>query len=213
MTRIRQNTPKYSPITPEWQKRKSFQLGIPYIGELQQHTTVAGELLSNYIPWQQEEIVADGNCFFRCISTIITGSQSSFEKLRQELCRYIVTEGSKEMLGYFFTKFKSTTTPLQHLKSTSMITDSVWATDVEIVAMSVLLRTDIYIAQKRCRNDGSDSYIFWLRYHGSVENDQEHAIYITNFDHHYEPVIRLIDSPTPSYIDADSFVDCMVIDD
>ena len=77
--------------------------------------------------------------------------------------------------------------------------------------MSSLLRADIYLADKRSRNDGSDPYTFWLCYHGSVENDQEHSIYvyIANFDHYYEPVI----APTPSYINADSFVECMVIDD
>ena len=105
------------------------------------------------------------------MSTTLTGLQLFHAKLRQELCRYVVTDG---MLGYFSTKYKSTTTPLQYLKSTSMITDSVWATDEEIVAISLLLKTDIYIAQKRSKNDGSDPYIFWLLYQGSEENDQDH---------------------------------------
>ena len=57
---------------------------------------------------------------------------------------------------YQIQKYNYTTADL---KSTSMITDGVWATNVEIVAMSLLLKTDIYIAQKRSRNDGYDPYI------------------------------------------------------
>ena len=138
-----QITPEYSPLSPEWQNRKCTQLCIPFVKQLELHKTLAGKQLSKFIPWLQEEKIGDGNCLFRCMSTILTGSQLFHKKLRQELCRYVLTDGSKYMLGYFSTKYKSTTTPLQYLKSTSMITDGVYATDVEIVAISLLLKTDI----------------------------------------------------------------------
>ena len=117
------------------------------------------------------------------------------------------------MLGYFSTKYMDTTSPIQHLQLTSMTTDGVWATDVEIVAMSLLLKTDIYVAQKRSKESGSGTHIHWLRYQGSLENTKENSVYISNFDDHFQPVIRLIESEVATYTNADSLVECMVIDE
>ena len=55
--------PFYQPITEQWQKEKCHQLGVPFETYFEQQPTLAGSLLSQFIPRQTEEIGMDGNCF------------------------------------------------------------------------------------------------------------------------------------------------------
>ena len=156
-------------------------LNLQFLEEIDKHSEIIGTVLSNYIPWQCEEIVKDGNCFFRCISKILSGSEMHHAILRQELCRFMVTDGSYLIQSYMSTKYKNTTTILDHLLSNSMFSNSIWATDVEIVAMSILLKTDIYVAEERFDEKRSWMKVFWLRYQGSPENTMKDAYIYQKF--------------------------------
>ena len=143
------------------------------------------------------------------MSRILSGSRIHHAVLRQELCRYMVTKGKNLLQLYLSTKYKNTTTVIDHLLSNSMLSDSIWATDIEIVAMSILLKTDIYIAGERYNQERSWKKVSWLRYQGSPENTTIAAIYIKNFEQHFEPVVGMINSPTPSYSNEDNCIDCI----
>ena len=64
-----------SPLSVNWQMDKCSRLGIIYRQPIKQLSTLAGRKLSDYLPWQYEDIEKDGNCFFRCVSKLISGSQ------------------------------------------------------------------------------------------------------------------------------------------
>ena len=79
--------PTITPITVEWQKEKCDLLGILFKQTTEQHPTLAGQMLKKYEPWICEDIGADGNCLFRCLSKLISGSEEYYVKLRGEICR------------------------------------------------------------------------------------------------------------------------------
>ena len=59
-----------------------------------------------------------------------------------------------------------------------MLLDSICSTDFEIVAMSILIKTVIYITEERYNQEGSWKKVSWLRYQASPENTTSAAIYI-----------------------------------
>ena len=96
-------------------------------------------------------------------------------------------------------------TPLSYLTRTMMQEDKIWGSEVEIFAISAILEIDIYVAVE-CDNCKESSYnihqqriIRWYRYNASNNYDKSFAIYIANFNNHYEPVTTLINSGYPTY--------------
>ena len=79
-------------------------------------------------------------------------------------------------------------------------TESSMGSEVEILAASAILETDIYVAVEFNDSNEGSSYgihqknITWRRYNASDSYYSSFAIYIANFRDHYEPVISLINS-------------------
>ena len=130
--------PTYNPVTEEWQKQKCQQLGISFRETFEQQPTLTGTLLSKIIPWQTEKLSMDGNCFFRCISKILSGTQDHHMKLRGEVSRYMVTNGRSIIKRYLKT-FSKDASSVTYLKKSGMTESGVWGTDIEIVAISCIL--------------------------------------------------------------------------
>ena len=90
-------------------------------------------------------------------------------------------------------------TPCDYFLDEKLISmDGVWAGDVEIMASSAILEADIYVATDDYTVEGSivrDIRWSLLRACPSPQA----AIYITNFGCHFQPVISMINSPTPTY--------------
>ena len=68
-------------------KDRCNSLGLPYIhGNIEHHTTQV-MVPVNLCPSSTARIVADGNCFFRSLSFVLTGSQ----EFHQEVCLLVTT--------------------------------------------------------------------------------------------------------------------------
>ena len=77
------------------------KLGLEFHSTIRQPTNIVGELLCGYEPSMTENIVGDGNCIFRCLSKIITGSQESHSQLRDIIVSFIASEGTTKLAGIF----------------------------------------------------------------------------------------------------------------
>ena len=99
------------------------KLGIIYQEMIKQPST----LVCDYLPWESEAIEKDGNCLFRCISKLISGSQDHYAKIRGEICRFIAKDG-KEALKWYFHAMSEI--PLSYLRRTMMQEDKIWGSEV-----------------------------------------------------------------------------------
>ena len=128
-------------------------------------------------------IKGDGNCFFRAISQVLTGSQEDHQEVRALVTSYMLENAtSNKMLSALL---GSMTTMMQYLKKTKMCNLSVWVTEMEIIATASMLHTTIYVYSP------SGATNKWLRHQPEVAfNDTHHneAIYITNINSHFETV-------------------------
>ena len=80
----------YMSVCKEWQKDRCNSLGLPYIhGNIEHHTTQV-MVPVNLCPSSTARIVADGNCFFRSLSIVLTGSQDYHQEVRLLVTTYMI---------------------------------------------------------------------------------------------------------------------------
>ena len=100
-------------------------------------TTTGGPDVCLTSPASIKQIAGDGNCFYRCIAQAITGSQSQHLAIRTALVDHMRRFGDtqNEYMGM---------TPEDYIASRRVGDDGIWATDIEIQAMSHMLKVNIY---------------------------------------------------------------------
>lgn len=140
--------------------------------ELQEECTL-GE------PKKVKQIEGDGNCFFRAICYIITGSQKEHLKLREQVIAHMIAKCSTKLHDYLLQDVH------QYIANSYMAHSSTWATDAEILGAASLLKHDILVYAK------FGSSVSWLRYPASLSLDlkSKECLLLRNFDSHFEPVL------------------------
>ena len=147
------DTPKITVLSTEWRKNMCERLGLVYQHSIIQPLNLVGERISYNKAGDTESIQADGNCFFRCLSKILTGNENSHIQLRAIISRFIASERTTQLAWYFRQKVL---TPCDYLLDEKLISmDGVWAGDVEIMAASAILEADIYVATDDYTVEGS----------------------------------------------------------
>ncbi|XP_030217338.1 uncharacterized protein LOC115547316 isoform X3 [Gadus morhua] len=122
-------------------------------------------------PCKTTPIEGDGNCFFRSLSSVISGCESHHKAFRKAVVNHI----SNNPLHYI-TEFASVE---QYLRDSKMKYVGSWATVLEIQASADLLCVDIctYSQQK------------WITFTSNIEPILRKAIYLKHFnERHYEPI-------------------------
>ena len=174
---------EYQPVCQEWQRDRCCQLGLKLHHGNHRHSNKPSCIGITQAPKMTTRIKGDGNCFFRAISQVLTGSQEDHQEVRALVTSYMLENAtSNKMVSALL---GSMTTMMQYLKKTKMCNLSVWATEMEIIATASMLHTTIYVYSP------SGATNKWLRHQPEVAfNDTHHneAIYITNINSHFETV-------------------------
>ena len=92
-------------------------------------------------PSKLYRIVGDGNCLFRALSYAITGRQNYHCLVREKIVQHM-RHNEHALLAHMNGSVND------YLARTGMRNQHVWGTDVEIIAASSLLETDIYVYTK-----------------------------------------------------------------
>ena len=97
------------------------------------------EFSISHQPAATVRIRGDGNCFFRALAFVITGSQDEHQELRA-----ITTTYMQHNAGIVSCYLNAHETMDEYLARTDMQISSVWATEVEIFSCSVQYITETY---------------------------------------------------------------------
>ena len=91
----------YNPVCRDWQISRCNSLGLNFhYGNNPHHGAARNEMIGiSQRPIRTGRISADGNCFFRCISFINTGSQDYHEDLRLLVTTYMAHNSSNDKLS------------------------------------------------------------------------------------------------------------------
>ncbi|XP_062572298.1 uncharacterized protein LOC134234263 [Saccostrea cucullata] len=167
----------FIPLSKQKQGQLSKELGLSYFAS--RYEEVAVTVKGMDMPTKCKEIKADGNCFFRAISFSLTNSENDHQLVREAVCQHLLKHETK-----FQHLMRSEGSLRSYLLSSKMSEDGVWATELEIHAMSHLLNVDIYTYSDRK----------WICFSGEVPNpevvDQKEAIYLYHRQqNHYDVVL------------------------
>ena len=124
----------------------------------------------------------DGNCFFRSVSYVLTGSEQSHSVFREKLIRHM-KNNIKDILRNYLAK-----DVVYYINNSNMENNGTWATDAEIMSSANLVGMDIimYVKSGKCFN--------WLIYPASftLKKRSEYAIYLTNIDNHFDVILSVV---------------------
>ncbi|XP_062597979.1 uncharacterized protein LOC134259411 [Saccostrea cucullata] len=176
---------RFLPLSSDQKKTHCEILGIPFsVNECENQHQYGQEIT---VPMSTVLVEPDGNCFFRAISFCLTGKQDYHQTIRLAICNHILEN------GLLFTPFlrPGVHSVENHISLSGMLRDGIWATEVEILALSHLLRTEIHTySQNR-----------WVTYSGQMVNSEEimvslGGIYLDHVNQSHYNVVTSVTSVT-----------------
>ena len=132
-------------------------------------------------------IEPDGNCYFRTISWILTGTQEHHVEIRRKIVIFMRDpQNWQKMKLRIPDNFRSMSA---YMRQKEMHKDRVWATEAEIFATTFWLGKDIWMwsTTREC----------WLPFcaSGNTANRTETALFMVHMNNnHFEPVIMMADA-------------------
>jgi len=129
---------KFYPVDEQWQRDKCDFLGLQF--HCKNGVSPGGPDVPLTPPDQRaiKHIVLDGNCFFRSICYIVTGSEEQHMAIRTAIVNHMLHLAEDD---HNFTEHPSVE---QYIVDTGMNEDGTWATTNEMVAVAHLLRTCLF---------------------------------------------------------------------
>ena len=175
----------FKPVNMSWQFRKSGLLGLPV---LKCHSWRPASHPIGF-PNHVKSIGGDGNCFFRCLSFVVTGSEEYHAIIRSSIVSHMLKNPDVMLTG------RDTCT---YIQDSQMARSGTWASENEIYGASHLLKTDIYVYSQYGRTHK------WMNHSGTMlERNfsvEPQSIYLKHTGlTHYEVVL----SPEPSAENTD----------
>ena len=166
----------FNPLTISKRKRLCITLGLTF-----DNVVYYGRTRDLEQPRRTYKTKGDGNCYFRAISYILTGTEDNHILLRDKVVQHMNTGITKQLQDYLNQNVE------EYIHISGISRDGVWATDAEILATANLLRLDIVVYTKV--GDSMD----WLTYPASfdLQSTTEHGLYLQNQNGHFDVVISV----------------------
>ena len=129
---------RWNPVDAEWQRVACVLLNVPFHGP--NHVQAGSPIHALTPPTRKVGITGDGNCLFRAISYIVTGSEDYHLGVRVAVVNYMSEIEPflivNNMLGEY--------TMGEYIESSRMNLEGAWGTGVEIASLAHMLNTNIY---------------------------------------------------------------------
>ena len=126
----------FDPPTKSWQEERCSNNHLEFVSSLAYFSR--GNTINQFtVPSQQYivDVIGDGNCLFRCLSLVCSGSEKNHSLVRKHICEHM------RQINYV----ASGKSPSEYLKTTKMEEDRVWGTTDELLVASSWLKTPIFV--------------------------------------------------------------------
>ena len=139
---------RYYPVNEEWQHNACRQLGLRFVTPFICVSGGPDVILTRPNTTSLKKIGGDGNCLFRSLCYIITGSQTQHFELRSAIVAHMLSIhnllcglGSDGHRNYFYGNYDSVET---YLATSNMANNGTWGTDTEMCVLAHLLNVVVY---------------------------------------------------------------------
>ena len=179
---VKPNMFLFVPVSVSWKERKCEELNISLCNGKRSKAATYGKWCDNKrVSSLVNHIVGDGNCLFRTVSNPVSGSQEHHAILRR------LTIAKMHDMGRKFNKITGQNAT-KYVEETKMNQLGVWGTDVEIFALSALVKTYIFVFLS------NEKTISWIPYYSSLDQNslsENECIYLQNKNCHFEVVLEM----------------------
>ena len=114
-------------------------MGLQFVAASGLH--MGGPEVTLTCPCTTHSIKGDGNCLFRTLSFIITGSEEQHTLVHEAILHHML-QIAHFMLSHHINDHSSVS---EYIKHTCMDQDGTWGTDIEILTLAHLLNTCIFV--------------------------------------------------------------------
>ena len=173
---------KYHPVDNQWQRMTCENMGLIYIQS--NDITPGGLHVSLTVPASIRSIRGDGNCIFRSLSYIITGSEEQHESVRLAIVRHM------RAFGHLLHLHHDNRSIDEYIHISKMDESSTWATQVEMFALTHLLGICLYVY--------SEHFGRWNKYDPCILDSMitdgnlcNMGIYVNHPTNHFEVVTSI----------------------
>ena len=133
-----------------WQQQACTRLGIRFVYSTGFQPGGPDTVLTRPDLRSLRNVGADGNCYFRALSYIITGSETQHMEIREGILSYMLTIQhlliGRDSSGHanFLVPFNVRSVQ-QYIDNSGMARNSTWGTDVEILCFSHMFNFNVYV--------------------------------------------------------------------
>ena len=177
----------FNPVDQEWQVNACSTLGISFVRSNRVRPGGPRVPLKAPEPRTIRRIKGDGNCLFRSLAYIITGSEDQHLAVRQSIVRHMSNIAHLLLGTHIPNRYSSVE---EYVRDTEMDQDSTWGTDVEMFTLAHLLNTTIF-----SYNTGDQK---WWRFSPNfldktlTDDSNARAIYIRHPPGHFDVVRSIV---------------------
>ena len=128
----------FNPVHEQWQHTACNLTGLRFVSRCDLDDGGPNVLLTR--PRRVRHILGDGNCLFRSLSYVITGTEAQHLQVREALLNHLVSiEGM--MIGHHISGEYSNV--VEYIRGTNMDRNGTWGTDIELMTASHMLQTSL----------------------------------------------------------------------
>lgn len=127
---------KFFQVNEEWQKRLCSQLDLTFCSAYNNTRGSRNTILTK--PSRLLRVIGDGNCLFRCMSYVLTGSQDHQMQVRSRVCSHM-----HSIANLVLTHISHDSTH-NYIADKKMNINGVWGTDVEVLTFANMCNVNVY---------------------------------------------------------------------
>ena len=129
---------RFTPVDEHWQRTACHNLGLRFLRVCDRDEGGPNVPLTR--PLRVKSIQSDGNCLFRSLSYIITGSESQHAQVREAILHHLV-HIEDFMIGHHISS--EYFSAVDYIRGTDMDRDGTWGSDIEILTASHMLNATL----------------------------------------------------------------------
>ena len=128
----------FNPVHEQWQRTACNLTGLQFVSRCDLEG--GGPSVPLTRPHRVRHILGDGNCLFRSLSYIITGTEAQHLQVREALLNHLVSIEDM-MIGHHISGEYSSV--VEYIRGANMDRNGTWGTDIELITASHMLNTSL----------------------------------------------------------------------
>ena len=140
---------RYHQVDDAWQRNACIRMGLQFVKAFKFQSGGADVILTQPNLRALHNVQGDGNCLFRAMSYIITGSENQHMEVRLAILRYMLSienllVGYDRHDNYNYLQPFGHTSVQSYIDSRNLTRASTWGSEFEMICLSHMLHTVIY---------------------------------------------------------------------